>query len=312
MELKMLKLLMLFSIMTAAISLSSCSSKNDNSEKKIAGTPVKITHPQKMDLTEYITLNANTVFLKKEIVRATFQGFIEKIYKNIGDKISSGDLLLEIKTKESAADNNLKVPLGDEIFSGVIKIRAKSDGVLTELNYNAGDFVSDGEQIAVIANPSSLRINLNVPYQFADKINIDTPCEIILPNGKIARASIQKIIPQVDVAAQTQTYILEMHQSESLPENLNVNARIPIRTVKNSTVLPASSILSNETLDKFWIMKLLNDTLAVRVDVTKGIENDDFVQIVKPELKLTDRIIIDGAFGLPDTAKIFINNLVIK
>lgn len=306
MNLKMIKLFSLFSIMTIIISLSACSSNNDNSEKKITGTPVKITQPQKMDLTEYITLNANTVFLKKEIVRATFQGFIEKIYKSIGDKILSGDLLLEIKTKESAADHNLQVPLGDETFSGIIKIRAKSDGVLTELNYNAGDFVSDGEQIAVIANPSSLRINLNVPYQFADKININTSCEIFLPNGKIARASIQKIFPKVDVTAQTQIYILEMHQSESLPENLNVNARIPLCTVKNAAALPITAIMTNETLDQFWIMKLLNDTLAVRVDVTKGVENDSFVQIAKPELKPTDRIVLEGAFGLPDTAKVVI------
>lgn len=233
---KLIKIFSIFSITALIISLSACSSKNQNSEKEITGVTVKITHPQKMDLTEYITLNANTVFLKKEIVRATFQGFIEKIYKSIGDKIKSGDLLLEIKTKESAADNNLQVPLGDETFSGIIKIRAKSDGVLTELNYNAGDFVSDGEQIAVIANPSSLRINLNVPYQFTDKININTPCEIILPNGKIARASIQKIIPKIDLTAQTQTYILDIQQFGNLPENLNVNARIPIRTIKNATV----------------------------------------------------------------------------
>lgn len=303
---KMIKIFSLFSILALIISLSACSSKNQNIEKEITGVTVKITQPQKMDLTEYITLNANTVFLKKEIVRATFQGFIEKIYKSIGDKIKSGDLLLEIKTKESAADNNLQVPLGDETFSGIIKIRAKSDGVLTELNYNAGDFVSDGEQIAVIANPSSLRINLNVPYQFTDKININTPCEIILPNGKIARASIQKIIPKIDLTAQTQTYILDIQQFGNLPENLNVNARIPIRTIKNATVLPVSSILSNETLDKFWIMKLLNDTLAVKVYVSKGIENDKYVQITKPELSLSDRIIVEGAFGLPDTTKIII------
>lgn len=67
-----------------------------------------------------------------------------------------------------------------------------------------------------------------------------------------------------------------------------------------------SSILSNETLDKFWIMKLLNDTLAVKVYVSKGIENDKYVQITKPELSLSDRIIVEGAFGLPDTTKIII------
>ena len=287
-----------------SVFLVSCSGENKNDPNIVSGTPVKIIQPKKMDLTDYVTLNANTIFLKKEIVRATFQGFIEKTYKNIGDRISSGDLLFRINTKESAADTNLQIILGDKTFKGLINIKAKSNGVLTELNYNAGDFVSDGEQIAVISNPSSLRIELNVPYQYSGKININTPCEVYLPNGKVVNAFIQKIIPQVDPAAQTQTYILEMKQSENLPENLNVNARIPIRTVKDAIVLPQSSILSNETLDKFWIMKLINDTTAVRNDITKGIENDNFVQVLKPELNMTDRIISDGAYGLPDTAKI--------
>ena len=293
-------------VILIAIILSSCGSNDESGSAVNSGAKVKTAEPQKMDLTEYITLNANTVFLKKEIVRATFQGFIEKIYKSIGDRISSGDILLEIKTKESAADHNLQVPLDNETFNGIIQIKAKSDGVLTELYYNAGDFVSDGEQIAIIANPSSLRINLNVPYQYTAKININTSCEIFLPNGKVISATIQKIIPRVDLTAQTQTYILEMHQSERLPENLNVNARIPIRTVRNAITLPLKAIMTNETLDQLWVMKLISDTLAVRVDVSKGIENDKYVQITKPELSLTDRIIVDGAFGLPDTTKIII------
>jgi multidrug efflux pump subunit AcrA (membrane-fusion protein) len=300
----------IFLTITAAIFLiivlSSCAKKEEKSESENSGSPVKITEPQKMNMTEYITLNATTVFLKKEIVRATFQGFIEKIYKNIGDRVSAGDLLLEIRTKESAADNSMQVPFGDKVFKGTIQLKASSNGVLTELNYNTGDFVSDGEQIAVISNPSSLRINLNVPFQYSDKISLNAMCQIYLPDGKIVNASVEKIIPKVDPGAQTQNYILEMKQSENLPENLNVNAKIPLRTVRDATVLAKNAILTNETLDQFWVMKLTTDTTAVRVDITKGIENDSFVQIVKPELKLTDRIISQGAFGLPDSARVVI------
>ena len=302
------KIILNIILIASSIFLITCSSKNETAQTDINRTPVSVIQPKRMNMTEDITLNANTIFLKKEIIRVTFQGYIEKTYKNIGDKISSGDLLFQINTKESAADSNLQIILGDKTFKGLIQIRAKSEGVLTELDYNTGDFVSDGEQIAVISNPSSLRIELNVPYQYANKISINTPCEIFLPNGKVVNAFIQKIIPQVDPSAQTQSFILGMKQNEYLPENLNVNAKISIRTVKDALVVPQSAVLSNETLDKFWIMKLINDTTAVRNDITKGIENDNFVQVLKPELKTTDLIITDGAYGLPDTAKVVINN----
>lgn len=302
------KIILNIILIASSIFLIACGSKNEDAQTDINRTPVSVIQPKKMNMTENITLNANTIFLKKEIIRATFQGYIEKTYRNIGDKISSGDLLFQINTKESAADSNLQIILGDKTFKGLIQIRAKSEGVLTELDYNAGDFVSDGEQIAVISNPSSLRIELNVPYQYANKISINTPCEIFLPNCKVVNAFIQKIIPQVDPSAQTQSFILGMKQTEYLPENLNVNAKISIRTVKDAIVVPQSAVMSNETLDKFWIMKLINDTTAVRNDITKGIENDNFVQILKPELKTTDLIITDGAYGLPDTAKVVIHN----
>ena len=285
---------------------ASCSRNEDggSSQSALPGSPVKITTPIKKNLTEYITLNASTFFLKKEIVRATFQGFVEKIYKNIGDKISKGDLLLEIKTKESAAEDNLNIPLGNKTFNGLITLKAQSDGVLTELDYNTGDFVSDGEQIAVISNPSSLRINLGVPYQYSNKINMSTPCEIILPNGNIINASISKIIPKVDPVSQTQTFILQTSQYVNLPENLNVTVRIPIRTVKDAVVVPQSSVMTNETLDRSWIMELINDTTATKVDVKTGIENDSLVQIIKPDINMDAKIIYDGAYGLPDSAKV--------
>jgi multidrug efflux pump subunit AcrA (membrane-fusion protein) len=271
------------------------------------GTPVQLTNPRLIDLTESIDLNANTVFLKKEIVRATFQGFIEKINKNIGDGVKSGDLLLQIKTKESAADDNLKFSVGAQSFQGSVQIQARSDGVLTTLNYNSGDFVSEGEEIAIISNPSSLRITLNVPYQYISKINFHNRCEIFLPDGKMEVASIEKVIPSVDPVSQTQTFLLRLNRSVSLPENLNVNARLPLQTIINALVLPCRSIMSNETQDEFWVMKVINDTTAIRINIAKGIENDSLIQILSPAFSLTDLIILEGAYGLADTAKISIS-----
>jgi len=285
----------------------SCGDSAPPPEHSPIGTPVKVAHPKRADMTEFIDLNANTVFLDKEIVRATFQGFIENIYKNIGDEVKSGEVLLRIKTKESAADDSLRLSLGSEIFQGFVNLRVRSDGVLTSLNYHSGDFVSDGEEIAIISDPSSLRISLNVPYQYVGKIRRDKRCDIFLPDGTTLPAVIQKVVPSVDPASQTQTFLLKMEDGVGLPENLNINARVSLRTVKNALTVPRSAVMSNETLDQFWIMKMLNDSTALRVDIRGGIENDSLVQIVNPELNISDLIISDGAFGLPDTARVTIS-----
>jgi multidrug efflux pump subunit AcrA (membrane-fusion protein) len=295
-----------FSYLTLIFFIS-CSSedKNDSSTFE-SGTPVKIANPIRTDLTENISLNASTIFLKKEIVRSTFQGFIEKIYKNIGDVVNAGDSLFLTRTKESSASDTLQIKIGNRIFKGTITINVQANGVLTELNYNTGDYVSEGEQLAIISNPSSLRINLNVPYQYVLKINRNSICTVLLPNGKIVKANIQKVLPSVDPTSQTQTFILKINNGEILPENLNVSVQIPLRRLKNVLTLPKSAVMSNETLDKFWVMKLINDSTAVRVDIQKGIENDSLVQISKPEFNLIDRIIYDGGYGLADTANVMV------
>ena len=64
--------------------------------------------------------------------------------------------------------------------------------------------------------------------------------------------------------------------------------------------------MTNETQTEFWLMKLVNDTLAIRTDIKKGLENDSLIQIISPIIDLNDRFIIDRAFGLPDTANILI------
>ncbi|WP_337873356.1 HlyD family efflux transporter periplasmic adaptor subunit [Ignavibacterium sp.] len=300
---KILWLIILFIFSTLLISCSSDKKTNSNDSP---GTPVKAANPSLSSLTDYITFNGNTVFLKKEIVRSTFQGFIQKAYKNIGDYVNAGDVIFQIITKEAYAADSLRVKLSDEVFRGAVNIKAKTSGILTELNYHVGDFVSDGEQLAVISNPNSLAVLLNVPYQHNSKIKLKSSCLLILPNGKQIRGIISKSLPSVDPVSQTQTFLVELNDGKDIPANLNLEVKIPVSVIKNAFVLPKSAIQSNETLTEFWIMKLLNDTLAIKSPVTKGIENDSLIQIINPKLQLTDRIIIDGAYGLPDSANIII------
>ncbi|MGQ9846603.1 MAG: efflux RND transporter periplasmic adaptor subunit [Bacteroidales bacterium] len=289
-----------------SIFLIACSSDTKTTVTKTLGTPVKVANPTESALTDYMSFNANTVFMKKEVVRSTFQGFIQKVYRNIGDYVNAGDVVFTIITKEAYAADSLLVKLSDEVFSGVVNIKSKTSGILTELNYNVGDFVSDGEQLAVISNPNSLAVLLNVPYQHISKIKLKSRCILIFPDGKQINGIISKALPSVDPVSQTQTLLVDFNDGKEIPANLNLEVKIPVNIIKNAIVLPKSAIQSDETLTEFWIMKLLNDTLAVKTLVTKGIENDSLVQIIKPKLNLSDKIITDGGFGLPDTAKVIV------
>jgi multidrug efflux pump subunit AcrA (membrane-fusion protein) len=289
--------------------LENCNKKSDSSESDYkVGAPVKVTNPKFTDFIEYSNFNGTTIFQKKEIIRAPVQGFIVKVYKNIGDEVKPGETLFQMNTKESEANDSLQIKLGENIFKGKINITAKTQSIFTVLNHNIGDYVSEGEQLAVISDPHSLKIQLNLPYQYVPKIRLNKKCDVILPNGNSEKAIIQKSIPSIEPTSQTQIYILQLERFINLPENLNVTIRIPMKTFYNTLVLPKSAIMTNETMDDFWVMKVIDDTTAIKINVTKGIENDSLVQIVSPLFNPNEIIISDGAYGLADTSKILIQN----
>lgn len=73
-----------------------------------------------------------------------------------------------------------------------------------------------------------------------------------------------------------------------------------------ATVLPKAAVLANETQTDFWVMKLLNDSTAIKIAVKKGIESADKVEILEPLFKSSDNILLTGNYGLADTAKVMV------
>jgi hypothetical protein len=59
--------------------------------------------------------------------------------------------------------------------------------------------------------------------------------------------------------------------------------------------------MTDEIQKKFWLMKIVNDSLAVKIPITKGIENENLVEIVSDILFENDLVISEGAYGLPDS-----------
>ncbi|MCX6137113.1 MAG: efflux RND transporter periplasmic adaptor subunit [Ignavibacteriales bacterium] len=297
--------LLLLGILAACCSLH-CGSGKENQESPSAGIPVTIVSPRRQSMTEYRTLNASTIFLSKASVRSSFQGYVENSLKSIGDSVRIGDVLFRMQTKEAAAADSITLPSGTPFFSRFVDIYSRVNGIVTEINFHPGDYVSDGDQLAKVGEPSSLRAVLNVPYQTVKEIRMSTDCMVSAPGGAIFHAVVDRFVPTVDPASQTQTVLLKFRGAVSLPENLNLIVHFPVKQIADAILLPRQAVLSNETQDQFWIMKVLHDSLAVRVDVVRGIETDSLVQILSPRINSNDRVVLDGAYGLPDTATIIL------
>lgn len=163
-----------------------------------------------------------------------------------------------------------------------------------------------GDELAQIADPNSLIFLLDVPFELRNFIKPGSACEIILPDNRIINGKLASSLPVMDIASQIENFVVQPEIEEKLPENLIARVRIVKSTKKQASVLSKSAILTNETQTEFWVMKLINDSVAIKVPVKKGIEEDKKVEIIEPVFSNSDRIVLTGNYGLPDTARVMI------
>jgi biotin carboxyl carrier protein len=295
-------------ILSVAVILPCCKNSGSKSaEDKIeARTPVTIVSVSYKTISETIDLSAVSVFMNKNIVRSATTGTIEDISVTPGGFVSRNQLLFTVKTREAMAVQNTQAADSNLNFKGIIKIFCPKEGIISSISHQNGDFVQEGDELAVIAEQNSLVFILEVPFEFKSLIEKRSTCSLKLPDNSVITGLIKGKLPEMNVQAQTISYLVKPVTASRLPQNLIAMASIVKNNKENAEVLPKPAVLGNEALTEFWVMKLVNDSTAIKVIVKKGMETNTEVEITDPEFNPSDRVILTGNYGLPDTASIII------
>ena len=290
----------------------SCKSKTEKEEKgdddKIeTHTPVTVTHISTGPLIEYITLNATSTFRQSVTVKSNINGYVTEARINAGDKVTKGGILFLLQTKEAENIGSTINQLDTSFhFSGKVIIRANAAGFISQLNHKTGDYVQDGEQLAVISDMSSFRFIMNLPYELKQYAFQNSQVTLLLPDSTQLNGTINGFLPSVDPASQTQQVIIAVNTDKMIPENLVATVRLIKATKPHAITLPRQAILTDEIQSNFWVMKMLDSTTAVKVSIQKGIESAGKVEILSPKFSASDWILISGNYGLPDTAQVIV------
>lgn len=268
-------------------------------------TPVTVTTIDNQPMEESVTLNATSTFLQKWIVRANATGYLKSANVQLNKMVGRGQTLYTVKTKEAESiGNSINILDSGFRFSGVNSIRANGSGFVSQIDKQPGDYVQDGDQLAVITDTRSFVFLLNMPYELRPYIMDKKSLELLLPDGEKLIGTIGSGMPSMDAGSQTQSIVLRVNASHPIPENLIATVKVIKSAKAMSNSLPKSAVLADETQTEFWVMKMLNDSTAVKTPVKKGIETNDRIEILAPQFSVDDKILTSGNFGLSDTAKV--------
>ena len=290
-----------------AVFIASCGQKKEaesDDQQTTVVTPVTVTGIETGPMAQYIELNATSTFLQKSVVKASANGYLKTVNAIVGHTVRAGGELFVLKTKEAQSIGNTINALDSTFkFSGLITIRAAVTGHISEVNHQTGDYVQEGEQLAVINDVNSFVFVMNLPYELRPYVLGKKNVQLKLPDGTSLSGTVSEVTAVVDSAAQTQNIFIKVNQQQ-LPVNLIAKVTIEKVAKPNAISLPKPAVLSDETQTKFWVMKVIDSATAVKVPVTKGIETNDRVEIASPAFSANDRFLLSGNYGLADTAKI--------
>lgn len=297
-------------ILTLLSLLLVCCAKKDTVESVAdVRVPAAVTKIDTLAMITYTDLNATTSYLIKNTIKANVTGYLDRVNVVSNDFVKKGQLLFSLKTKEAKVLGNTINKIDPNLhFGNAINLNATSDGFVNAVNVQQGDFVQEGDALAVINDAKSFSIVLSLPYELKKYVSLNQKLDMYLPDGTIIPVIVHNFAPNVDPVSQTQSIILKCIKPQNIPENLIVKVRVIKNSGKNTPSLPKSAVLSDETQTDFWVMKMTNDSTAVKVSIKKGVETNGRVEILSPEFLFSDRILVTGNYGVSDTIKVKITN----
>lgn len=285
------------------IGLFACGHSHNKTESETTSYPnVSVIHPIQQDFSIYKEFQGTTQFTQHLQIKAQSTGIIVKSFIAIGNKVKTGQPLFVIKSREATLLSSIVE--GEKLSQMADTIVSFSSGIIDQILVQQGDFVQQGDILATSVSKEFMRIVVSVPLEENTIKYQNKPCLILLPDGVKIKGKVGTSLPVANNNDQTNQILVYPETGDELPENVHVRVKIKERDIKNGIFIPNNAVYSNEELTKLWVFKVVHDSIALKTPVKAGVQTDSLVQLIFSNLNLSDTLILNGGYGLPDSARV--------
>lgn len=187
------------------------------------------------------------------------------------------------------ADAKARVSMAEKSVRNTI-IRAPFSGVVSERSVSSGDVVSPGTALYTIVDPSSLRLEANVPAEAIGSIRVGSPVMFAVNGypGREFEGRVTRINPTADATTrQVRIYASVPNSSGRLVGGLFANGSVatetrvgmmvPDKAVDQSGISPFVVRLKGGKVEKVEVSVGLHDVATETMEITKGLAIGDTV-----------------------------------
>lgn len=194
-----------------------------------------------------------------------------KEYQNLRRQLEQQRLSGKIQLQQ--AQNQLAVASAQ---SGVGELKSYIDGVVYDIYRKNGDIITPNQPIALVG-AGKMIARLSIDEDDLDKVFTGQKVLITMDafNNKVFKANITKIYPILNKVEQS--FKADAILEEEIPAGvygLNLEANIVVAEKKKVLAIPKAALLKGDSV----IVKKNNE--EVRVKIQKGIEDDNWVEVL--------------------------------
>jgi HlyD family secretion protein len=183
------------------------------------------------------------------------------------------------------------------------EIRSPIDGVVTERPLYPGETAPAGTPLLVIMDISSVIARAHIPQAAAAALKVGDAATITAPGSSQVNGKVTLVSPALDPNSTTvEVWVAAPNPEGSLRPGTTATVQMIARTVNDAIIVPAAALLKTPD-GSSTVMVAGADGKAHQVSVEDGIRQGDRLQITKG-LSGGEKIIITGAYGLPDNTRV--------
>jgi HlyD family secretion protein len=193
---------------------------------------------------------------------------------------------------------------GAQAQLGYSEIRSPIDGVVTDRPLYAGEMAAAGAPLITVMDISRVTARAHIPQgdaallKVGDSAFIDVAGQEQPVDGKVILVS-----PALDPSSTTvEVWVQARNAKQTLKPGSSVRLSMISEAIPEALVVPASAVLTG-TDGATTVMVIGEDQHAHQQAIKAGIRQGDTLQITDG-LKEGQRVVTDGAYGLPDNAKV--------
>lgn len=217
----------------------------------------------------------------------------------------------QIKTQYDVAKNNV------EFLEKNVFLKAPFSGVVTDKYFEEGELFSGTPTsrtgkaaIITLQQLNTLKAYVDVPERYYNVVKVNTPADIKVDaiGDKTFKGKVSKIFPTIDPASRTYRVEIKIdNPSEILRPGMYARVTLDMGTAE-ALAVPSIAVLKLQGTNNFYIFKI-EDNIAKQVFVERGRIFENYTEIISPNIKEGDMIVVVGQDKLYDGAKIkLVNN----